>query len=113
MKRFIKAIHIDSGESCCFSSKSKCAKYFGISPAMIYLIAESITYYKSANTNRGKYKFEYVDEKNVENIVNVPHGRLGMTFNIDPNRVYKTTEAQRVAIKKYREKIKQSNCILA
>ena len=113
MKRFMKAIHIDSGDSCCFSSKSKCAKYFGISPAMVYLIAENKNNCTCANTNKGKYKFEYIDEKDVENVVIVPHGRSGMTYNTDPDRIYKTTEAQRKAIKHYREKIKQSNFVLA
>ena len=63
LKRFIKAIDIDTGYSCCFSSKSKCGKYFGISPAMVYLVCENKNRAKTANTNNGKYKFEYIDKK--------------------------------------------------
>ena len=63
LKRFIKAINIDTGYSCCFSSKSKCGKYFGISPVMVYLVCENNNRAKTANINNGKYKFEYIDKK--------------------------------------------------
>ena len=80
MKRFIKAINADTGDFCCFSSKSKCAKYFDISPAMVYLIIENKNNAKQANTNNGKYKFEYIDEKHVDNLTTVPHGNLGKSY---------------------------------
>ena len=106
LKRFIKAININTNEISCFRSKSKCAKYFDISPAMVYLICEHKNMYKSANTNKGKVKFEYVDENDVENLVEIPHGKLGKTYEPNPNKIYKTTDAQRNAIKKYQEKIR-------
>ena len=31
-------------------------------------------------TLQGKFKFEYVDEKDLENLINVPHGRLGKKY---------------------------------
>ena len=83
MKRFIKAINVETDEYCCFSSKSKCAKYFNISPAMIYLIIENKNNAKKANTNRGKYKFEYIDEKDVDNLIYIPHGKLGKPYPND------------------------------
>ena len=27
---------------------------------------------KTANTNKGKYRFEYVDENSIENLINIP-----------------------------------------
>ena len=80
MKRFIKAVNIDTEEVNCFKSKSQCSKYYGISPAMIYLIAENKTYAKTANTNKGKMKFEYTDEKDIINLIEIPHGRTGKKY---------------------------------
>ena len=75
LKRFIKAINIDTDEVLCFVSKSQCGKYLGISPAMVYLIC--IDRAKTANTNSGKYRFEYIDEKDVINLITIPNARLG------------------------------------
>jgi len=48
---------------------------------MVYLVCENKNRAKTANTNNGKYKFEYIDEKDVENLVNVPHGKTaGFVF---------------------------------
>ena len=80
MKRFIKSINIDTHEVNCFQSKYQCGKYFGISPALIYLIVENKNMVKTANTDKGKIIFEYIDEKDVEILVFIPHGRLGKIY---------------------------------
>lgn len=81
LKRFIKAINVNTNEFNCFKSKSQCGKYLNTSPAMIYLICAKKGLYRHANTIKGKYKFEYIDEKDVENLINIPHGKLGKTYN--------------------------------
>ena len=80
LKRFIKAINIDTNEDLCFKSKYQCGKYFDISPAMVYLIIEGLNNAKTANTNKGKVKFEYIDEKEVINMIEIPHGRIGKKY---------------------------------
>ena len=73
LKRFIKAINIDTNEVLCFKCKNQCSTYLGgISAALVYLIVANKNMAKTASTNKGKYKFEYVDEKDVENLINVP-----------------------------------------
>ena len=42
---------------------------------MIYLIAENKA--KIGNTDKGKYTFEYIDEKDLSNLIQIPHGKLG------------------------------------
>ena len=63
VRRFIKSINIDTNEIYCFNCKNQCGKYFGISAALIYLIVENKNMVKTANTNKGKVIFEYIDEK--------------------------------------------------
>ena len=76
LQRYIKAINLDTNEICCFVSKSQCSKYLGgISPAMVYLIAENKA--KIGNTDKGKYTFEYTEEKDLINLIKLPHGKLG------------------------------------
>ena len=81
MRRCIKAINSETNEFNCFRSKSKCGKYFGISPALVYLIIGN-NRTKPANTNKGKFTFEYVDEKDLENLIEIPHGRLGKIYKV-------------------------------
>ena len=69
LKRFIKSINTETNEVICFPSKSQCAKYFDVSPALIYLICEN-----KAKIAKGKYKFEYIDENDVINLIKIPHG---------------------------------------
>ena len=78
LKRFIKAIIEETNETCCFRCKNQCAKHFGISPAMVYLICAGKNMAKTANTNKGKCKFEYIDEKDVENLIVVPRKCRGL-----------------------------------
>ena len=80
LKRFIKSFNTDTNEVNCFKSKNQCAKYFSISPALIYLIIANKNRVKTANTDKGKITFEYVDEKDVYNLVEIPHGRIGKTY---------------------------------
>ena len=80
LKRFIKSINVDTNEINCFKSKYQCGMYYGVSPALVYLIAENKNLAKTANTNKGKIKFEYVDEKDVCNLVEIPHARIGKTY---------------------------------
>ena len=54
MKRFIKAINVEDGSLLCFNCKNQCGKYFGISAAMVYLVAEHKNLYRCANTAKGK-----------------------------------------------------------
>ena len=82
MRRCIKAINSETNEFNCFTSKTKCSKYLGISPALIYLIIENKNRTKTANTNKGKFTFEYVDEKDLENLIEIPHGRLGKIYKV-------------------------------
>ena len=72
LMRFIKAINTDTNEFNCFRSKNQCGRYYGISPALVYLIIECKNHVKTANTNKGKFIFEYVDEKDVENLILIP-----------------------------------------
>lgn len=72
MKKNIKAINVDTNEVFCFTSKYECAKYFDISTAMIYLIVEKKNNTKRANTNKGKFTFEYVENDDIVNLVNIP-----------------------------------------
>ena len=58
LKRFVKAINIDTNDIFCFKCKNQCAKWFNISVAMMYLIAEHKCLSKTANTKKGKIKFE-------------------------------------------------------
>ena len=78
LKRFIKAIIEETNEICCFNCKNQCAKHFEISPAMVYLICAGKNMSKTANTNRGKCKFENIDEKDVENLIVVPRKCRGL-----------------------------------
>ena len=71
LKRFIKAISIETGDYNCFRCKSQCSKYYGISPAMVYLICEGKNRAKTTNTNKGKIRFEYIDEKYVNNLIEI------------------------------------------
>ena len=80
MKHFFKSINIDTNEIYCFNYKNQCGKYFGISAALIYLIVENKNMVKTANTNKGKVIFEYIDEKDVENLIKIPHGRTGKSY---------------------------------
>ena len=84
LKRFIKAINIETGEYNYFVSKYACSKYYEISPALIYLICSKKYYYSTVNTNKGKIKFEYADEKDViiDKLIVIPHGRLGKVYKI-------------------------------
>ena len=81
MKRFIKAINVNDGSMFCFNCRNQCAKYFGISAVMVYLVADKHLY-RCANTVKGKITFEYIDEKDVENLIKIPHGRLGKVYKI-------------------------------
>ena len=54
--------------------------HLGISAALVYLIIEGLNRAKTANTNKGRYTFEYIDEKDVTNLVEIPHGRIGKTY---------------------------------
>ena len=80
MKRFIKAINIDTEQFLCFKGKNQCGKHLGISAALVYLIIEGLNRAKTANTNKGRYIFEYIDENDVTNLVEIPHGRIGKTY---------------------------------
>jgi len=80
LKRYIKAICIETGEYICFVSKSQCAKHLKISPALVYLVSSGIA--KTANTLYGKYTFEYMDEQDAKNLIKIPHALLGKKKNI-------------------------------
>jgi len=73
--KYIKAINKDTDDFLCFKSKMQCAKYLRISPAMIYLIIEKKNYAKYANTKNGKYYFNYIDENDVTNLINIEDKR--------------------------------------
>ena len=80
LKRFIKAVNIDTNEVNCFKSKSQCGKFYNISAAMVYLIVEGLNRVKIANTTKGKIKFEYTDENEIINLIEIPHGRIGKKY---------------------------------
>ena len=48
---------------------------------MVNLIVTHKNNAKTANTNKGKYRFEYVDEKVASNLIIIPNGRIGMTYS--------------------------------
>jgi len=81
MRRCIKATNVHTGEFFCFPSKSQCAKYLGISPAFIYLIIEHLNRAKFAHTTKGKFTFEYIDEKDCTNLIRIPDARIGKIYN--------------------------------
>lgn len=74
--RFIKAIKIDTNEFNCFKSKNQCGRYYGVSASLIYLIVEHKNRVKTANTNMGRFRFEYIDDNDVENLIIIPHGNI-------------------------------------
>ena len=80
MKIFIKASYVDTDKVLYCNCKNQCAKYMGISPALVYLICEGKNNCKTANTEKGKVRFEYIDEKDVVQLTLIPHGRLGKTY---------------------------------
>ena len=81
LKRFIKAINKDDENiTFDFISKNQCAKYFNISPAMVYLICENKLNVKYANTNQGKVYFKYTDDNNITNLIKLQHGNIGNKF---------------------------------
>ena len=69
LRRFIKSINIDTSEEICFRSKYQCGLYFCISAALVYLIIEGLNRAKTAHTIKGNIKFEYVDEKDIKNLI--------------------------------------------
>ena len=79
--KYIKAINIITNEICCFRSKNQCAKFYGISPAMVYLIAENKNNAKCANTSKGRYTFEYINKDQCENLIPFIDPRLGTVYN--------------------------------
>ena len=65
----------------CFRSKNQCAKYLGISPAFICLIVEELHKAKFAHTTKGKFIFEYIDEKDCVNLITIPDPRNVRKYN--------------------------------
>ena len=78
--RFIKAINVVTNDYNCFKSKSQTSKFYGISPAMVYLVCEGKNNVQTANTAKGRIRFEYIEEKDVDNFIKIPHGKLGKTY---------------------------------
>lgn len=75
MKRIIKAVNVDNEEEVYyFPCKNQCSKFFSVSPAMIYLICENKIYIKHANTEKGKFRFEYSKDNEAVNLISFPHG---------------------------------------
>ena len=48
---------------------------------MVYLICENKNNVKRANTNKGKMRFEYIDDKDISNFIIIPDHRIGKTYN--------------------------------
>jgi len=76
MKRLIKGTNIESKESKYFDSKTKAGKYYGCSPALVYLICEGKN---NSKTFGGNIKFEYSADKEVE-LTHMIHGRKGKKY---------------------------------
>ena len=100
IKKPVKATNLETGETHVFINQSKCARYYGCSAAMVYLICEKKN---NAKTFKKLYIFEYTDDE-IDTIV--PSKRLGQKYaKVKP---VKTTEEKKtariLAQKKYKEK---------
>ena len=72
IKRAIKSIDMETGDTHVFKSKTACGRFVGCSSALVFLICEKKKWYK---TFRHRYIFEYTDDE-VNTIV--PDKRLGV-----------------------------------
>jgi hypothetical protein len=76
--RPVKAINILTGEEMSFVSKNQCAIYLGINPGLVYMVCEHKKHALSARSDRGRFRFEYIDDEcDMKNLVVIPHGNLG------------------------------------
>lgn len=95
----VKATNLISDEVLVFSNKSRCGKYYGCSPALIYHVCTGDNY---ARTYGGYVTFEYTNDDVTQEVPRKKHDR--------PKGAYKyKTEEDRIAArkehaKKYREK---------
>ena len=77
LRKSIKAISKDDiNLFYFFKSKNQCAKYFNISPAMVYLIIEKTNNVKFAHTSLGDFYFEYANENDVTQFIIIPDARI-------------------------------------
>ena len=99
LRKPIKATNMDTNEVHTFTSKSKCAKYYGISPALVYLICRGLKN-KSANTAQGKITFEYADPDQMD-------GRIDVVI-APPEETIECTICHKMVKKSYEEKHKKT-----
>lgn len=99
LKRKIKGINIETNSSNIFETKTQCAKYYGCSPALVYLICEGKN---KAKTFGGNIKFEYTDN-DPDTFTKEKPGKKKLT---DEERIKRKKEANNKAMKKYYHKKK-------
>ncbi len=92
--RPIKSFNKNTGEKFVFANKSRTARYFGCSPALVYAVCEG-----KAKTFGGNIKFEYTQEE-VNKIV--PRKKHKCKYNTDEER----KAARKQYALRYREKKK-------
>ena len=93
-KKAIKSINLENNETHVFKTQSACSRYFGCSPALVYLICEKKN---NSKTFMKKYTFEYTDEA-INTIV--PDKRIGVQRVSDQHKA----DSHKKAMKKYYEK---------
>jgi hypothetical protein len=97
----VKSINLLNNDFLIFKNKSRCASYFGCSPALIYYVCEKLNY---ARTCGGHTTFEYTDEEVTKEVPRKEHIRKKGGYK------YKTPEekkeAQKESAKRYIAKFK-------
>jgi hypothetical protein len=91
-ERKIKSREIEGGEEKVFANKSRTARFYGCSPALIYAVCEG-----RAKTFGGAVTFSYTDDDITQQVPRKQHKRK---YNTEEER----KEARRGYAKKYREK---------
>jgi hypothetical protein len=97
----IKSINLLNDEINVFKNKSRCATYFGCSPALIYYVCEKLNY---ARTFGGHTTFEYTTDDVTKEVPRKIHQRKvgGYKYNTPEEK----KEAQKESSKRYIAKIK-------
>ena len=79
LKRCIKATNIETNDIICFKSKNQCGKYFKISASMVLY---KINQQKFIKTEKGNFTFDYVNECDITNLFEFPHGRIKLKSKV-------------------------------
>ena len=105
LKKAIVSTNIETDEKRYFKSKSQASKYYGCSPALVYLICEKLN---NCNTYMNKIKFEYCNDLTDKEITEKPDARIGKSKYTPEQKKAKRNEYA----KKYYIKIREIDLII-